>query len=188
MKHTFYTASIMLTAFLSFASSIVGDAANAQTSASSTLSVKGRLTNHDGSTIANGSHAIVASVYQNGNATAIYTETDMVTTTNGVFDITLGAGASSSGKLNLSATGSYKLGLSVDGGAHSALSGRFVTLDNQRLSEQRADRIKASLIAQGVNSDKIASTRGFGTSNPGVSERTGASPAELEAERVQNRP
>ncbi len=58
---------------------------------------------------------------------------------------------------------------------------------NQRLSELRADRIKTWLIEQGVSPDKIASTRGFGTSNPAVVERTDVSPAELEAERVQNR-
>jgi outer membrane protein OmpA-like peptidoglycan-associated protein len=58
---------------------------------------------------------------------------------------------------------------------------------NQKLSELRADRIKTWLIAQGVSSGKIASTVGFGTSNPAVKERTDVSPAELEAERVQNR-
>ncbi len=58
---------------------------------------------------------------------------------------------------------------------------------NMVLSQLRADRIKTWLIAQGVSPDKIASTKGFGTSNPAVKERTDVSPAELEAERVQNR-
>jgi len=58
---------------------------------------------------------------------------------------------------------------------------------NQRLSELRAERIKTWLIAQGVPPDKIASTIGFGTSNPAVKERTDVSAAELERERVQNR-
>ncbi len=109
MKHIFYTASIMLISFLSFAT------ANAQTSATSSFSVQGRLTNLDGSAITNGLHTIVANIYQNGGANAIYTETDTATTTDGVFDIMLGANGRS--KLNLSATGSYELGLSVDGGA-----------------------------------------------------------------------
>jgi hypothetical protein len=58
---------------------------------------------------------------------------------------------------------------------------------NQRLSELRADRIKTWLVEQGVSPDKVASTKGFGTSNPAVKERTDVSAAELEAERVQNR-
>jgi outer membrane protein OmpA-like peptidoglycan-associated protein len=58
---------------------------------------------------------------------------------------------------------------------------------NMVLSQLRADRIKTWLISQGVSPDKIASTRGFGTSNPAVRERTDVSAAELEAERVQNR-
>ncbi len=58
---------------------------------------------------------------------------------------------------------------------------------NQRLSELRADRIKTWLVAQGVSPDKVASTRGFGTSNPAVKERSDVSAAELERERVQNR-
>ncbi len=58
---------------------------------------------------------------------------------------------------------------------------------NMVLSQLRADRIKTWLVAQGVSPDKIASTKGFGTSNPAVRERTDVSAAELEAERVQNR-
>jgi len=58
---------------------------------------------------------------------------------------------------------------------------------NQKLSELRAERIKTWLIAQGVSPDKVASTRGFGTSNPAVKERTDVSAEELERERVQNR-
>jgi len=58
---------------------------------------------------------------------------------------------------------------------------------NLMLSQLRADRIKTWLIAQGVDPSKIASTKGFGTSNPAVRERTDVSAAELEAERVQNR-
>jgi hypothetical protein len=175
MKRNLYTSSIMLISFLSFAMSIVGDAAIAQTSASSTFSVhsvKGRLTNPDGSAVANGSHTIVASIYLNGGATPIYTETDKVTTTGGVFDIMLGAGGSGSSKLNLSANGKYELGLSMDDRAQPR--GRRVTFvtpeHSQRLSELRADRIKTRLVAQGLTADKIASICGSATSNLAVKE------------------
>jgi outer membrane protein OmpA-like peptidoglycan-associated protein len=58
---------------------------------------------------------------------------------------------------------------------------------NQELSERRANRIKSWLIEQGVSSDKIANTVGYGDTRPAVRERTDVSATELEAERAQNR-
>src|SRR5439155_15739532 len=58
---------------------------------------------------------------------------------------------------------------------------------NQTLSEQRALRVKSWLMEQGVSSNKVASTVGFGETNNAVRERTGVSAADLEAERTQNR-
>jgi outer membrane protein OmpA-like peptidoglycan-associated protein len=58
---------------------------------------------------------------------------------------------------------------------------------NQKLSQMRADRIKEWLIAQGVSSDKIIRSVGFGTGNNAVRERTNVSASELETERAQNR-
>jgi outer membrane protein OmpA-like peptidoglycan-associated protein len=58
---------------------------------------------------------------------------------------------------------------------------------NQELSERRANRIKSWLIEQGVPSEKIANTVGYGETRPAVRERTDVSAAELEAERAQNR-
>jgi len=181
MKHTLYVASILLT-FLLSVTSISFTSANAQTSSSSTFSVKGRLTNPDGSAIADGSHTIAASVYQDGSATPIYTETDAVTTAHGVFCLVLGAGAIGSQKLKLSANSSYRLGLSVDGGAHSALSGRFVSLEaNERLSKLRADHIK-TFVAEGVREDKIAFSSGSGASSPAVKEQTDVSAPEIQTD------
>jgi len=58
---------------------------------------------------------------------------------------------------------------------------------NQELSEQRALRIKTWLVAQGVNSEKISNTVGFGTSRPLVIVPVGGTASALEAARVQNR-
>lgn len=58
---------------------------------------------------------------------------------------------------------------------------------NQDLSERRAARIKEWLINQGVSSDKIAGTIGYGDTRPAVRERSDVSASELEAERAQNR-
>lgn len=58
---------------------------------------------------------------------------------------------------------------------------------NQELSDMRARKIKQWLIDQGVNSNKIVSTVGMGTSDDAVYEPTNATPAQLEAARVLNR-
>jgi outer membrane protein OmpA-like peptidoglycan-associated protein len=58
---------------------------------------------------------------------------------------------------------------------------------NQDLSDRRAARIKGWLIDQGVSSDKIAGTIGYGDTRPAVRERSDVSASELEAERAQNR-
>jgi len=58
---------------------------------------------------------------------------------------------------------------------------------NQELSERRSARIKTWLIEQGVSSDKVVRTVGYGDTRPAVRERKDVSAAELEAERTQNR-
>jgi outer membrane protein OmpA-like peptidoglycan-associated protein len=58
---------------------------------------------------------------------------------------------------------------------------------NQKLSEQRAQRIRSWLIEQGVNSNKVVNTVGYGATNTAVKERTDVSAKVLEAERTQNR-
>ncbi|MDP4200546.1 MAG: OmpA family protein [Bacteroidota bacterium] len=61
------------------------------------------------------------------------------------------------------------------------------TQHNQELSERRAARIKSWLIEQGVNSNKVTRTVGFGETNNAVRERSDVSAKTLEAERTQNR-
>lgn len=61
------------------------------------------------------------------------------------------------------------------------------TEHNQELSERRADRIKSWLVEQGVNSNHVVRTIGYGETNVAVKERTNVSAATLEAERTQNR-
>lgn len=61
------------------------------------------------------------------------------------------------------------------------------TAHNQTLSEQRARRIQSWLIEQGVNSNKVVRTIGFGETHMAVIERSNVSAKVLEAERAQNR-
>jgi outer membrane protein OmpA-like peptidoglycan-associated protein len=60
---------------------------------------------------------------------------------------------------------------------------------NQKLSEQRAGKVRDWLVSKGVNPAKIASTKGFGSSQPKVAEPPAGSisATELEAIRKQNR-
>ncbi|MDP4218968.1 MAG: OmpA family protein [Bacteroidota bacterium] len=58
---------------------------------------------------------------------------------------------------------------------------------NQELSDMRARKIKAWLIEQGVDPNKIVGTVGLGTSDDAVIEPTNSTPAQLEAARILNR-
>jgi len=111
MKSCFRLAALLL-ALTFFTSASNGQTTS--TNASGSFTVQGRLTDLNGVAIANGAHTITATVYATGGSTAIYTETDNVTTTDGIFSILLGANGS--GKLTLNSNGSYELGISVDGG------------------------------------------------------------------------
>jgi outer membrane protein OmpA-like peptidoglycan-associated protein len=60
---------------------------------------------------------------------------------------------------------------------------------NQTLSEQRAGKVRDWLVSKGVNPAKIASTKGFGSSQPKIVEppKDSVSATELEKIRKQNR-
>ncbi len=118
MKTCFrFAAVIVALTLFSLLSSV--SPSRAQT-ASGSFTVQGRLTDMNGAAISNAMHTIHASVYANGGATAIYSETDTVTTTDGVFSFLLGSGQAASGSLTLNPNGSYTLGISVDNGAELA--------------------------------------------------------------------
>ena len=67
-------------------------AAPASAAINSQINFQGKLTNPDGTNIANGSYSIVFSLYNVASAgTATWAETDSVTVTDGVFQVNLGA-------------------------------------------------------------------------------------------------
>ncbi len=101
---------------LIFATSVTYAQTTGTASSSGSFSLQGQLTNTSGGAIADGQHSIVVSIYQNGSSTPVYTETDVTTTTNGVFDLMVGSGNPSQ-KLTLSSGGNYSLGIAVDGEA-----------------------------------------------------------------------
>ena len=111
MRHCFRLAAIALA--LTFINSATFS--QTTTNASGSFTVQGRLTDLNGVAISNGAHSITASVYATGSTNAVYTETDNVTTTDGIFSILLGANGST--KLTLNSNTTYELGISVDGGA-----------------------------------------------------------------------
>jgi outer membrane protein OmpA-like peptidoglycan-associated protein len=76
-------------------------------------------------------------------------------------------------------------GLQVEIQGHASHEGTVAR--NQELSEMRARKIKAWLIGEGVDPNRIVSTVGLGTSDDAVHEPANASPTDLETARVQNR-
>ncbi len=84
-------------------------------SASGEFSLQGRLTTNSGTAIADGTHMLTASVYSKASGQVVFTETDNITTTDGIFSVNIGANGNGGSKLNVNATADYELGISVDG-------------------------------------------------------------------------
>lgn len=80
------------------------------------FSVQGMLSNTTGTAVADGNHTIVANVYLAGTSTIVYTETQTVTTIDGLFATTIGVHGSGGATLSISPSQQYDLGISVDGG------------------------------------------------------------------------
>ncbi len=86
------------------------------TTAEGMFSLQGRLTTTGGGAVANGQHSLLLKVYMQGTNQVIYSETDNVTTMDGMFTTMVGDNGTSGGKLNVMANANYELGVSIDNG------------------------------------------------------------------------
>ena len=96
------------------AGAITMPAAAQQTSVDGQFSLQGRLTT--GTTneaVVDGQHTLTISLYAEGSNTAIATETDVVTTVDGIFTTMVGDNST----LDLDADMNYEIGITVNGGA-----------------------------------------------------------------------
>lgn len=107
MKFRIFLASLVLAVL------VPSSMLRAQSSASGMFTVQGRLTNTNGVPVADGSHRITSNIYVKGNATAVYSQSDTLNTSDGIFTVLLGA----SKKLTLDSKSSYEVGVSLDGAA-----------------------------------------------------------------------
>src|SRR5688572_4899984 len=83
------------------------------TSARGEFSLQGRLTTSSGAAVADGQHNVTINFYQSGSGSAaIYTETDVVTTVDGVFSTTVGDNGS--GELRFDASSNYEVGVAFN--------------------------------------------------------------------------
>ena len=91
---------------------IYGISATAQqTSAQGEFSLQGRLTaGTSNEAITDGTYSLVINVYEAGTANVIATETDVVTTVDGIFSTMIGDNSN----LSLEAETSYEIGLAID--------------------------------------------------------------------------
>jgi hypothetical protein len=103
--------SIALAIAIAAASLVPVQAQN--TTASGEFTLQGRLSTAAGNAIANGQHNLTIRVYQAGSSTPIHTETDVVTTFDGVFSTMVGDNGSG-GELRFDATSRYELGITVN--------------------------------------------------------------------------
>lgn len=88
---------------------------SAQTAeASGEFSLQGRLTATNGSAVADGQHSLTLKVYARGTGQLVYTETDMVTTINGIFSTMVGDNGTGGAELMVDADVDYELGVTVN--------------------------------------------------------------------------
>ena len=103
---------------LVLAAALTAPAVAQNTSARGEFSLQGRLTTSSGSAVANGQHSLTIRVYQGGNV--VYSETDLVTTVDGVFTTMVGDNSGGSGELRFDASSAYELGITVNSEAELA--------------------------------------------------------------------
>src|SRR2546421_5063879 len=104
----------ILMAGLALAGILSSSGLRAQTaSASGMFTVQGRLTNTNGTAIADGQHRILTSIFVKGTPTPVYFEIDTVGTSDGIFTVLLGMNK----KLTLDSKSNYEVSVAVDGGS-----------------------------------------------------------------------
>jgi hypothetical protein len=102
-----------------FATGLVAQPTNDNASASGQFSLQGRLMTSAGQAVADGQHTVTINIYGQGSSStqAMYTETDQVTTVNGVFSTMVGDNGNGGSKLMINGDGNYEIGMMVDNGA-----------------------------------------------------------------------
>src|SRR3954462_14383069 len=86
--------------------------AQTNTDASGEFSLQGRLTTSNGSAVADGQDTLKLKVYAQGSG-MVYTETDQVTTVNGIFSTMVGDNGAGGAKLTDNVNTNYELGVTV---------------------------------------------------------------------------
>ncbi|MEP7219305.1 MAG: hypothetical protein ABI876_10335 [Bacteroidota bacterium] len=88
--------------------------------ASGMFSFQGRLMSSSNTTLADGQHSLTVNIYAKGSGSgsgSVYSETDQVTTINGIFSTMIGDNGNGGAKFSTDANASYEIGLSVDNGS-----------------------------------------------------------------------
>jgi hypothetical protein len=97
--------------------------AQSSTTASGEFSLQGRLTTNTGTPIADGAHSLIVRVYAEGGGSAVFTETQNITTAGGLFDAMIGGTGDGGSTFTVNANTDYEIGITVDG--ESELSPRI---------------------------------------------------------------
>jgi len=125
--------------------------AQTSTSATGEFSLQGQLTNTSGSPVADGEHTITMNIYARGSGGLMYTESDRVTTMNGIFSTMVGDNGNNGSRMMVDLTTEYELGIAVDDGTE--LSPRLRIAD-----AVSAIRAKLAANANAVNGFRVDST------------------------------
>ncbi len=80
------------------------------------FSLQGRLKGNNGQAVADGQHTVTVNLYTRGSGQMAYSETDQVTTVDGVFSTMVGDNGSGGSNLMIDANADYEIGIMVDNG------------------------------------------------------------------------
>lgn len=89
------------------------DATAQQAGADAAFNLQGRLTTSGGDAVADAQHSVEINIYEAGTNTVVATETDMITTVDGLFSTMVGDNS----QFEVEAGTNYEIGISVNGGA-----------------------------------------------------------------------
>jgi hypothetical protein len=92
---------------------LVANSASAQsTMATGEFTLQGHLMTSAGADIADGAHTLTANIYSKGSGQVVFTETDNIMTSGGIFSTLIGANGAT--KLAVDASSDYELGVKID--------------------------------------------------------------------------
>jgi len=160
----FLRLSFLFLLSISFYSSVFVPSSFAATGINKQINFQGKLANSDGTNVADSSYTVVFTLYDaSSGGNTLWTETDSVTTTSGIFQVALGATTLFPGSLNFNSDSIY-LGIKVGSDAEMTPRIRFSAVP-YAFNAAQLDGVVATQSANGFNLQGGTSTSSVASFN-----------------------